>query len=77
MRATDSPLRLNGSGLAVLNPPWRLDTEAATAGLPWLSRALADGRGAGWRCHWLRREGDGRDNQPADDTPLNRAARRR
>ena len=77
VRATDSPLRLNGSGLAVLNPPWRLDTEAATSWLPWLSRALADGRGAGWRCHWLRREGDGRDSQPADDTPVNRTARSR
>ncbi|MFB9069027.1 23S rRNA (adenine(2030)-N(6))-methyltransferase RlmJ [Pseudofulvimonas gallinarii] len=58
VRATDSPLRLNGSGLVVLNPPWRFDQEAATSWLPWLSRTLADGRGAGWRCQWLRREAD-------------------
>lgn len=68
VRATDSPLRLNGSGLAVLNPPWRFDQEAATSWLPWLSRELAEGRGAGWRCQWLRREtpdaGGGRSDDP-------------
>ncbi len=57
VRACDSPLRLNGSGLVVLNPPWQFDHDAATAWLPWLARNLAqEPRGAGWRCHWLRRE---------------------
>lgn len=56
VRAPDSPLRLNGSGVAVLNPPWQFDQAAATSWLPWLAAALAAGRGAGWRCHWLRHE---------------------
>jgi 23S rRNA (adenine2030-N6)-methyltransferase len=55
VRATDSPLRLNGSGVAVLNPPWTFDRDA-TDWLPWLSARLADSRGAGWRCHWLKHE---------------------
>jgi 23S rRNA (adenine2030-N6)-methyltransferase len=66
VRAPDSPLRLNGSGLVVLNPPWRFDQEAATSWLPWLSRALADGRGAGWRCQWLRKESTGEASEPVE-----------
>lgn len=66
VRACDSPLRLNGSGLAVVNPPWQFDHDAATAWLPWLTRTLAqETRGAGWRCHWLRREQSGQ--TPAAD----------
>ena len=55
VRPDDSPLRMNGSGLLVLNPPWRLDIATAAAldallpcvdegggeaGLRWLSRPL-------------------------------------
>jgi 23S rRNA (adenine2030-N6)-methyltransferase len=55
VRKPDSPLRLNGSGVAVVNPPWQFDTDARTW-LPWLSQRLALQQGAGWRCEWLKRE---------------------
>lgn len=54
VRADDSPLRLNGSGMLVLNPPWKLDAALAPA-LPALAAALADGT-ASTRLDWLRRE---------------------
>lgn len=44
----DWPYRLNGCGMAVVNPPWRLD-EALAEALPWLSDRLARADGAGWR----------------------------
>ena len=54
IRPDDSPLRLNGSGMLVLNPPWKLDTEIAAA-LPTLTRELGEA-GASHRLEWLRRE---------------------
>jgi 23S rRNA (adenine2030-N6)-methyltransferase len=57
VRADDTPLRLNGSGIVVLNPPYKLDQELAGA-LPPLARLLADGDGAESRLDWLRREGE-------------------
>ncbi|MBS0464306.1 MAG: 23S rRNA (adenine(2030)-N(6))-methyltransferase RlmJ [Proteobacteria bacterium] len=54
VRADDSPLRLNGSGMLLLNPPWKLDEELAAA-LPELVRALGEA-GAGQRMEWLRQE---------------------
>jgi 23S rRNA (adenine2030-N6)-methyltransferase len=46
------PDRLNGSGLVIVNPPWRLDGELAKL-LPALAGALArEGRG-GARVDWL------------------------
>jgi 23S rRNA (adenine2030-N6)-methyltransferase len=56
VRPDDSPLRLNGSGMVVLNPPWKLDQELAQA-LPVLAQLLADGE-AESKLDWLRREGD-------------------
>ncbi len=55
VRPDDSPLRLNGSGMLLLNPPWRLDMALAST-LPWLARVLGEA-GASWRLEWLRREG--------------------
>jgi 23S rRNA (adenine2030-N6)-methyltransferase len=55
VRPDDSPLRLNGSGMVVLNPPYRLDQELASA-LPALAKLLADGE-PGSTVDWLRREG--------------------
>lgn len=52
VRADDSPLRMNGSGLLVLNPPWRFDAAAADI-LAALHAALGDS-GASRRCDWLR-----------------------
>jgi 23S rRNA (adenine2030-N6)-methyltransferase len=50
----DTPLRLNGSGLLILNPPWQLDTELAPV-LPVLARLLGE-RHPSWRVEWLKQE---------------------
>lgn len=54
VRPDDSPLRMNGSGLLILNPPWQFDTELAPA-LPALAEALQEETGS-WRLDWLKRE---------------------
>jgi 23S rRNA (adenine2030-N6)-methyltransferase len=56
VRPDDSPLRLNGSGMVVLNPPYKLDQELAAA-LPVLAKLLADGEPES-RLDWLKREGE-------------------
>jgi 23S rRNA (adenine2030-N6)-methyltransferase len=56
IRPDDSPLRLNGSGMVVLNPPYKLDQELAAA-LPVLAKLLADGEPES-RLDWLKREGE-------------------
>ena len=51
----DSPLRLNGCGMVIVNSPWKFDRELAAL-LPVLQRALAaTGRGD-HRIDWLVRE---------------------
>ncbi len=52
VRPDDSPLRMNGSGLLLLNPPWRLD-QALARTLPALQAALGEA-GASQRLEWLR-----------------------
>jgi len=52
VRTDDSPLRMNGSGLLLLNPPWRLQAQLGPA-LAALAAALDEG-GGGARLHWLR-----------------------
>jgi len=47
----DTHLRLNGCGMAIVNPPWRLDETLADA-LPALHAALPT-TGGGSRVHWL------------------------
>ena len=47
----DSPQGLNGSGLAIANPPWGLEEELRAL-LPWLSQVLAQTQGS-WRMDWL------------------------
>lgn len=54
VRPDDSPLRMNGSGMLILNPPWKLDTELAAA-LPALARAMGED-GASHRLEWLKQE---------------------
>jgi 23S rRNA (adenine2030-N6)-methyltransferase len=51
----DSPLRLNGCGLLIANPPWRLDATLAEL-LAALDRVLAQTPGAMHRLRWLRGE---------------------
>lgn len=48
----DSPLRMNGSGMAVINPPWQLDRQLSGA-LPLLKNALGE-TGAAAGLQWLR-----------------------
>lgn len=51
---TDNPAGLNGSGLAIVNPPWPLADELQAV-LPFLARELAQSHG-GWRLDWLIEE---------------------
>lgn len=53
LHAPDHTAGLNGSGMLVVNPPWRFDADAA-AWQPVLERLL--GAGGGSRVHWLVRE---------------------
>jgi 23S rRNA (adenine2030-N6)-methyltransferase len=47
--------KLNGTGMIVVNPPWKLKDEAA-AMLPHLARALGRGGKTGWKAEWLVEE---------------------
>jgi 23S rRNA (adenine2030-N6)-methyltransferase len=49
------PTRLNGSGLIVVNPPWKLEAELREI-LPALTGLLARDGKAGWRVDWLTGE---------------------
>ncbi|HVK53133.1 MAG TPA: 23S rRNA (adenine(2030)-N(6))-methyltransferase RlmJ [Pseudoxanthomonas sp.] len=52
IRPDDSPLRLNGSGMLLLNPPFQLEQTIAPA-LPALQTALGEA-GASTRLEWLQ-----------------------
>jgi len=51
----DSPLRLNGCGMVIVNPPWRFDHELERV-LPLLRSQLAPGPDSGYRLSWLAGE---------------------
>ncbi|CAA7624528.1 Ribosomal RNA large subunit methyltransferase J [Candidatus Terasakiella magnetica] len=51
IRPTDDPFRLNGCGLLLVNPPWKL-AQSLEILLPWLAETLAPGRG-GYRLESL------------------------
>lgn len=51
IRPGDDPFRLNGSGLAILNPPWKL-ADILAGLLPWLASTLAPDGGS-HRLEWL------------------------
>ncbi len=55
VRPDDSPLRLNGCGMLIANPPWKLDAMLARL-LPALCVALAQSAGASESLRWLRGE---------------------
>ncbi|MBB4287230.1 23S rRNA (adenine(2030)-N(6))-methyltransferase RlmJ [Roseospira goensis] len=56
VRPTTTIRGLAGSGLILVNPPYRLD-ETLRALLPWLADTLAETPGVGgWRLDWLRGE---------------------
>ncbi len=52
VRADDSPLRMNGSGLLILNAPWQFDARLRNS-VAALREALGE-RGASSRVEWLR-----------------------
>lgn len=52
----NSNLRLNGCGMALLNPPWRFDTTLVEV-LATLSEALRQSRYGSHELRWLRNEG--------------------
>jgi 23S rRNA (adenine2030-N6)-methyltransferase len=45
-------LRLNGCGMALINPPWKFDRQLAEL-LPSLAQHLAQGRFGQHRLEWL------------------------
>lgn len=47
-----SPLRLNGCGMAIINPPWQFDAQLVQT-LPTLTQWLAPDKSGSWRCDWL------------------------
>ena len=51
----DSPLRLNGSGMVILNAPWKLD-DTLREPLHAMARLLSQGQPAQWRLDWLLQE---------------------
>lgn len=55
VRPDDSPLRLNGSGMLVVNPPWQLEQAIAPV-LTVLQKVLGE-PGASTRLEWLRAAG--------------------
>ncbi|MDH4555038.1 23S rRNA (adenine(2030)-N(6))-methyltransferase RlmJ [Pseudomonas sp. BN417] len=55
VHAADNALGLNGSGLAIANPPWGIEEELRQV-LPWLAERLAQSQG-GWQLDWLIAEG--------------------
>ena len=50
--AEDSRVALNGSGMLIINPPWKLDS-SLRALLPALQRALGGSSDSDARCAWL------------------------
>lgn len=48
----DNPLGMNGTGMLLINPPWRLEEELRAV-LPWLWQKLAVNGAGGIRIDWL------------------------
>jgi 23S rRNA (adenine2030-N6)-methyltransferase len=63
----DSPLRLNGSGIVVLNAPWNLD-QMLQDSLPVVARLLSQERPAEWRLDWLVQDNETPTPSPAPRT---------
>ncbi len=60
----DTPLRLNGSGMVILNAPWNLD-DALREPLRALASLLAQDRPAEWKLDWLLDEAGSQLNTPS------------
>ncbi|HXR63070.1 MAG TPA: 23S rRNA (adenine(2030)-N(6))-methyltransferase RlmJ, partial [Rudaea sp.] len=55
IHADDSPLRLNGCGMVIVNAPWKFD-EQLRATLPLLQQQLARDARSAARVDWLARD---------------------
>ncbi|MEY2114649.1 MULTISPECIES: 23S rRNA (adenine(2030)-N(6))-methyltransferase RlmJ [Rhodanobacter] len=60
----DSPLRLNGSGMVILNAPWKLD-DTLREPLRMLASLLSQERPAEWKLDWLLDEAGSQLNTPS------------
>jgi len=58
LRSPRNSARLNGAGIVILNPSYRLD-EALRTLLPFFADHLGDGTGAGYRLFWLSGDSPG------------------
>lgn len=54
VKPADNRLGLNGSGMIIANPPWKLESELLSL-LPYLANILAKGTGK-WQVNWLIEE---------------------
>lgn len=54
VRPDDSPLRMNGSGMLLVNPPWQIEKDIEPALKP-LAQAMGEA-GASWRLTWLKQD---------------------
>lgn len=54
VRPDDSPLRMNGSGMLLVNPPWQIEKDIEPALKP-LAQAMGES-GASWRLTWLKQD---------------------
>ena len=48
----DEVVRMTGSGMVIVNPPWKLESQLADL-LPWLWEAMSVKRQGGYRLNWL------------------------
>ncbi len=48
----EMPLRMNGTGMIIVNPPWQLDGQLEAFG-PWLWQALSQQGQGGFKLNWL------------------------
>lgn len=65
VHADNTPLRLNGAGMVILNAPWNLD-DILREPLRALANLLTQDQPAEWKLDWLRAEGA----EPPEPSPL-------
>ncbi len=65
VHADNTPLRLNGAGMVILNAPWNLD-DTLRASMRALASLLSQDEPAQWNLDWLRAEGA----EPPGPSPL-------